>query len=133
MDMDLKDRIVRARKARGMTQKALAEAIGLRRGSVAQWENGDSKSLKHDNLVKVCEVLDIRERWLTTGQGPMERQPKLSKGAIDVARAHDMLDTQLQEELRGYASFLISRQLKQRQQSADAGTPLDALLEQLGA
>lgn len=43
------------RRARNMTQKALAEAVGVSQGSVAQWEIGLCKP-SVDNLVALANL-----------------------------------------------------------------------------
>ena len=52
------ERIRLARRARGMTQDALAAAIGVSRSAVAQWETGRAGQLAA-NLSAICKVLDV--------------------------------------------------------------------------
>jgi len=46
------------RKRSGITQKSLAEALGVKHNSVSAWENG-TNSIDIDTLHKVCAVLDV--------------------------------------------------------------------------
>lgn len=64
--MDLKDRIKKARKQKGLTQDQLASEVGKTRGAVAQWEAGDVRP-RHDTLSKIAEALDVSLIWLQTG------------------------------------------------------------------
>lgn len=54
-------------------QKALADYCGLSAPSVNAWFTGASKTLKGNSLVKAAQYLDVNERWLESGRGPMER------------------------------------------------------------
>ena len=58
--MDLSDTIRRKRREAGLTQRELAERVGVSPGAVAQWEGGGGgKGLSAGNLVKVCLLLGI--------------------------------------------------------------------------
>lgn len=51
-----------------MTQQQLATMVGVKRESVSQWESGDSKSLKPENLLATADALEVDIRWLITGK-----------------------------------------------------------------
>ena len=46
------------RKKRNLTQKALAEALGVRHNSVSSWETGIN-SIDAETLAKVCGILEV--------------------------------------------------------------------------
>ena len=50
--------IARARIARGMTQKQLADAIGVKSSQIANWENGYRKP-KIEALMKIAVALGV--------------------------------------------------------------------------
>ena len=50
--------IARCRMAKGMTQKQLAEAVGVSQQQINQWETGVRKP-KIDALVKLAKAMDI--------------------------------------------------------------------------
>lgn len=64
-------RIKAARDKRGLTQQQLADAIGAKQNEVSRWEAGSTP--RADTAVKLADALEVRERWLITGEGPMER------------------------------------------------------------
>lgn len=64
-------RIREARVAAGMTQKAVAEALGVTLQSVSQWENGRSQP-ETDRLMKLADILSVTWPWLKTGEGQKE-------------------------------------------------------------
>lgn len=66
------DRIKSARGKRGLTQQQLASIIGAKQNEVSRWEAGSTP--RADTAVKLADALDVRERWLITGEGPMERE-----------------------------------------------------------
>ncbi len=58
MNAGAAERIRQARRARSMTQEALAAAVGVSRSAIAQWETGRAGQLTA-NLAAVCRVLEI--------------------------------------------------------------------------
>jgi len=46
------------RKKRNMTQKELAEKLGVKHNTISSWENGTT-SINVDILFKICEILKI--------------------------------------------------------------------------
>lgn len=70
------ERIKYARKQAKLTQQALAEACGIKRASVTQWESGSTKSLKPENLFAVAKATNIDAKWLATGKGTTQPQPQ---------------------------------------------------------
>lgn len=52
------DNLKAARKAAGMTQKELADAVGAKHNSVSNWEKGLNAPSK-DTIEKLCEVLQL--------------------------------------------------------------------------
>ncbi len=51
-----------ARKRRGMTQKALAEAIGAKHNSVSNWES-DRNRPDPDLIRRLCALLEVDSNW----------------------------------------------------------------------
>lgn len=62
------ERIRERRKIMGITQAALAEAFGINRVSVTQWELGTT-SPEVDKIVKLAQLLDCDPEWLLSGNG----------------------------------------------------------------
>jgi phage repressor protein C with HTH and peptisase S24 domain len=64
----LGQRIKSARKAKKMTQEQLGLKVGVKKASVSQWENGLTKQLIGENLLKTAKALGVTPQWLTTGE-----------------------------------------------------------------
>jgi len=64
-------RIKAARKARGLTQTALAELLETTQGTVSQWER-DERTLMPDWTVRLAVALDVTADYLLglSGDGP---------------------------------------------------------------
>jgi transcriptional regulator with XRE-family HTH domain len=60
-----------ARPGERITQKALADACGVKPPSVVDWFNGDTKTLDGTNLIAAAKFLRVRPEWLASGDGPM--------------------------------------------------------------
>ncbi|MDP9992005.1 phage repressor protein C with HTH and peptisase S24 domain [Variovorax boronicumulans] len=62
-----------------ITQKALAEACGIKPPSVNGWVSGESKTIEGANLLKAAAFLGVSAKWLAEGIGPMrETKPVYS-------------------------------------------------------
>lgn len=62
----LNERIYEARVKAGMTQGAVADAVGKTRGAVSQWESGEVRP-RHSTLKKLASVLSVTIQWLESG------------------------------------------------------------------
>ena len=56
--MEFKDRVFQARKAKGMSQEDLAEAMGVSRQAVSKWETGEAMP-DVEKLIALCHVLEL--------------------------------------------------------------------------
>ena len=72
--MNFNERLVSARKAKGFSQESLGENLGLSRQAISKWETGESKP-DLDNLIALCEQLDISIEYLCFGQRGSSQQP----------------------------------------------------------
>jgi len=120
--MNPQQRIRLARRHAGLSQAALAEAVGVQRSAVSHWEAVQGKSPSMSNLRRVATVTAVQFEWLATGRGRMPLSPD---DALDGVCAVDatMVDEPL--ELRMLAAFRI---LAPRSQA-----PLVELMEQMAA
>ena len=75
---NISERIVLARKSRGLSQELLAERINVSRGACGHWERGKAlPSTEH--LTELANVLNVRLEWLLTGNGEMENSHQISE------------------------------------------------------
>lgn len=64
------ERIKQVRKAKGLTQQALADKIAVSRNNIASYETG--KSRPGDAVIAlICREFNVNETWLRTGEGEM--------------------------------------------------------------
>lgn len=68
--MDLSERIKLIRKSCGITQKILAEKLGLKQNTIASYEIG-KLSPSDRTISDICREFRISEVWLRTGEGEM--------------------------------------------------------------
>lgn len=62
------ERIYTQRKALKMTQEELAERIGVSTQMISNLETG-KKAIRPENLLKICEALNISADYVLTGNG----------------------------------------------------------------
>lgn len=65
----LSDRLKQSRKNAGLTQSALAKAVGITQPTYQALETG--KVTKSSYLLQIAEVLKVNSHWLATGHGDM--------------------------------------------------------------
>lgn len=76
----MNQRIKEKRIARGLSQKALAERIGISDAAVSKIENGVNKPA--DSTIKlIASALGVSERWIRTGDD--SEDAKSSTSAMD--------------------------------------------------
>lgn len=73
--MNLADRIQSLRKAKGISQEQLADAIGVSRQAVSKWE---SEQAVPDlvKLILLCDYFDVSSDYLIRGIEPTEEESK---------------------------------------------------------
>jgi transcriptional regulator with XRE-family HTH domain len=66
----LKDRIKKLRKELDLTQRALADRIGMKQNTIATYEMG--RANPSDQCIRsICREFGVNENWLRTGEGEM--------------------------------------------------------------
>ena len=53
------EKIRDVRENKGMSQYRLAEITGINRSTINRYENGSIQKISFDNLLKICEALEI--------------------------------------------------------------------------
>lgn len=67
--MKLSERILFARRRAGLTQAALAKALGVQRSAVSNWESASTGRPSITNLIAIAKAADVSVEWLATGRG----------------------------------------------------------------
>ena len=53
------EKIKELREIKGISQYRLAELTGINRSTINRYENGSIQKISFDNLLKICEALEI--------------------------------------------------------------------------
>lgn len=67
------DRIRRLREARGLSQEALGEILGVTRAAVSQWELGTVPNIKLETFLALCDFFDATPHYMVLGPQPPGR------------------------------------------------------------
>ncbi len=113
-------RIRLARRHAGLSQSALAQAVGVQRSAVSHWEATMGKSPSAGHLRELALVTQVQFEWLATGRGRMTLSEDV---AMDSVAAVDALLVDDPLELRLLTAFRESPTL--------ARAPLVEVVEQL--
>ena len=107
--MNFGERLKKVRKETGLTQEEFALAIGVTRSPIAAAESGKSK-LQPLAIRKICELYNINEEWLQTGEGSMKNTYNIPdeelKSLLDV---YSKLSPSLRKKFISFLDELISQ------------------------
>ena len=101
--MTQQERIRLARRAAGMSQNQLAQAVGVQRSAVSHWEAPLGKNPSVSHLREMALVTGIQFEWLATGRGEMPLSKDMRLDSIATAEAllvEDPLEFRLVEAFR---------------------------------
>lgn len=101
--MTQQERIRLARRAAGMSQKQLAQAVGVQRSAVSHWEAPLGKNPSVSHLREIAMVAGTQFEWLATGRGEMPLSKDMQLDSIATAEAlliEDPLEFRLVEAFR---------------------------------
>lgn len=119
--MTSQQRIRLARRHAGLSQAALAAAVGVQRSAVSHWEAQRGKpSMNH--MRQLALLTGVQIEWLATGRGPMTPS---ADTLLDSVAAVDAVLVEDPQERRLLAAF--------RGASVQSRLPLLELAEQLAA
>jgi transcriptional regulator with XRE-family HTH domain len=68
--MNLGQRIAHALHTSGLKPAELARRAGVSRAAVSKWQSGDTKNIRHENLIAIADATGFTLRWLISGRGP---------------------------------------------------------------
>lgn len=83
------DRLNHAMSLAGLSNGTLGEIVGMAQPSI--WKLTSGKSVTTRKLVEIADALNVRPEWLSTGKGPMRKEPLLSKEAEPGQIPHESL------------------------------------------
>jgi transcriptional regulator with XRE-family HTH domain len=79
------NRIKEAREGAGLTVAGLAKKVGVSRSAVYQWESGDTKGLRPENLFAVADATGYAAKWIGTGQGTKRELKAFNQEGLDLS------------------------------------------------
>lgn len=96
--MEIGDQIREARRRLGLSQRALADKVGVDKSAVAQWEGGGGgKGIKTDNLIEVARVLQVRPSQLLGEPTDADRMELTDTREMTVITLYRRLDESLKQ------------------------------------
>jgi len=96
-------RIRLARRHGGLSQAALAQAVGVQRSAVSHWESANAKNPRTEHLRGIALATGVNFEWLATGRGTMALTDETrldSIATVDGLLVDDPLELRLLHALR---------------------------------
>ncbi|MBO9444559.1 helix-turn-helix domain-containing protein [Ruegeria sp. R14_0] len=79
------DRLAGAREAAGMTQAQMARRLGVKKTTIAAWEN-DLSEPRANRLSMMAGMVNVSIMWLLTGEGEgMDAPAEATEGAPELS------------------------------------------------
>ncbi len=103
---EISKNLVFYRKKNNLTQKKLAEKIGVKNNTISQWENG-TNSIDIELLFKICDILGVSINDMF-GAYSTDFNKSLSKEESTLLDNFNTLNKEGKEKLIDYADDLIS-------------------------
>lgn len=106
------EKIRNARKSLGLTQRQLADRLGVSNTSISNWEKGMSRP-DADMIQALCAVLQLQPNdfygTITSGDAP---RPRVSDDDIKFALfgGHGEITDAMYDEVKRFAAFLKQRE-----------------------
>lgn len=126
----MNERLKKLRKILNLTQQKLAERLGVKRNTVAQWELGIN-ALTDQVIISICREFNVNEEWLRNGTGeifnpvPEEDEVALYVGEllqpdnpfseliVEIMRTYSQLDAKSQDVLKEFSNKLMNNLKKE--------------------
>ena len=117
----MKERLKELRKILHLTQRELAEKIGVATSQVGNWECGLYK-LSPARIAQICAALNVRREWFETGEGDVlepQRPEKRTRDEI-LGDAFELIYNELSDVGKEIVDEFLDKLLEQRRQSQKA-------------
>ena len=112
------EKIRRARKAAGLTQRSLAEKLGVANTSVSNWEKDLSRP-DPDTLQTLCQILAVEPNYFYGTENAPAGSGKRAVSDEDIKFAlfggDGEITDAMYEEVKKFAAFIKQREAKERE------------------
>lgn len=131
IDNNVGSRIQKARIAAGMNQAALAEALGIGKSSMSEWESG-KRGIAIDAISEIAAILKVSELYLLGLDTPTQSMTmmELDDSEIALIRAYRNLDEYGQAAVRALMDVEAKRPYLSREKPTSASVQPKHLTEE---
>lgn len=67
----------------GLTQKDIAQAVGVAEATVSRWESGNIANMRRDRIAAYAKVLQTTPDFIMTGESPQNKTPAQQREVTD--------------------------------------------------
>ena len=103
-DKERGKRLMKARKAKGLTQKQMADLFGITEQAYQHYEYG--RDFKASMLVKLCTILECSPTWLLGMDDDGEHLAPEDPVMVGLRRKYDALNSKGRRKITEYADDL---------------------------
>ena len=117
----MKERLKELRKKLNLTQRELAEKLGVQTSQVGNWEGG-RYNLTPARIAQICAALNVRREWFETGEGDVlepQRPEKRTRDEI-LADAFELIYSELSDVGKETVDAVLDRIVQEKRRSKNA-------------
>lgn len=117
----MKERLKERRKKLNLTQRELAEKLGVKTSQVGNWEGG-RYNLTPARIAQICAALNVRREWFETGEGDVlvpQRPEKRTRDEI-LSDVFELFNNELSDVGKETVDEFLDKLLEQRRLSQKA-------------
>lgn len=120
-------RIKRLRTERGLSQRQVADAIGIKQPSLGDIETGESKNPAALTLIKLAKLFAIDPEHLLTGKGPHQAVNALSQDESELLQLFRALSEAGRAYVLSRARAIREDEYRHRPQAGDGDAEVDTV------
>ena len=104
--MRIGERIILILKEKGLTQKGLADYVGIKQSTISDWK-GKGTSPSSEIIYRICEYIKVSPTFLLTGK---ETTSDLSDEEINLLHKYNLLTERNKGKVENYIEERIAEQ-----------------------
>ena len=104
------DRIKQARKEAGLTQKELAEKVGVKFSAIHKYESGMVVNLKRETIAALADALNVKPSWLMCMDDEPETTTQISDEDLMFALFGGKVSDEAFAEVKRFAEFVRQKE-----------------------
>ena len=114
--MKIGERIIYILKEKGLTQKGLAEFVGIKQSTISDWK-GKGTNPSSEIIYRICEYLNVSPTYILTGK---EELNNITTEEKEILKKYNILTERNKGKVETYIDERISEQKREYKTNKEA-------------